>query len=272
MERVFWEKEQGEKLMDNVNEVAREVQQEVQVARRPWYYVLRQARFLLAVYLVLLALFGGLAVLVYVHPLLPVDVAITQEFQENQMPWLRFLMVAVSFLGNVFWLFPALIVLTALVFWLLRMRLEGVMLAVICLSSSLVNVLVKLLVARPRPTQPLVEVLQKAAGNSFPSGHVMAYVAYWGTLFTFSLILFRKQRWWRIGLMVISALFVVLVGPSRIYLGDHWASDVLGGYVLGGLLVWLWLWVYTKLKERHVLAAPARTQPQPAEQPVKENA
>jgi undecaprenyl-diphosphatase len=254
--------------MDNVNEAAREVQQEVQVARRPWYYILRQARFLLAVYLVLLALFGGLAFLVYGHPLLPVDVAITQEFQENHMPWLRFLMVAVSYLGNVFWLFTCLIILTALAFWFLRLRLEGVILALICLSSSLLNGLVKLLVARPRPAEPLVEVLQRAGGNSFPSGHVMSYVAFWGTLFTFSLILFHSHRWWRTCLLIISALFVVLVGPSRIYLGDHWASDVLGGYILGGLLVWVWLWIYTKLKERHVLATPPRKQVQNPEKRV----
>jgi len=242
--------------MDNVNDAVKEVQQRVQVARRPWYSVLRQARFLLAVYLVILALFGSLAFLVYVHPLLPVDILITHEFQEKSMPWLRFLMVAVSYPGNAIWLSGLLIVLAALAFWFLHLRLEAVVLVVIYLTSSLLNVLVKLLVARPRPSQPLVEVLQHATGNSFPSGHVMAYVAYWGTLFTFSLILFHSHRWWRNTLLIISGLFVVLVGPSRIYLGDHWASDVLGGYLLGGLWLWFWLWLYTKLKERHVLTAP----------------
>lgn len=248
------------KQIDQVNEAVKGVQQEVQTARRPWYSILQQTRFLLGVYFVILAIFGSLAFLVYVHPLLPVDIAITQEFQENRSPWLNTLMVAVSYLGNTMWLFIGLIVLTAALFWLVRLRLEAVMLVVICLTSSLLNVLVKLLVDRPRPSQPLVVVIQHATGNSFPSGHVMSYVAYWGTLFTFSLILFRKERWWRIGLLILSGLFVVLVGPSRIYLGDHWASDVLGGYLLGGLWVWVWLWVYTKLKARHVLAAPLKKQ------------
>jgi membrane-associated phospholipid phosphatase len=244
--------------MDNVNEVAKGAQQEVQAARHPWYYTLRQTRFLLAIYLIVLALFGGLAFLVYVHPLLPVDVVITHEFQESQAPWLSTFMVAVSYLGNTIWLFVGLIVLTAVAFWAFRLRLEAVTLAFICLTCSLLNVLVKLLVARPRPTQPLVDVIQHATGNSFPSGHVMSYVAYWGTLFTFSLILFSGKRWWRIALLVVSGLFVVLVGPSRIYLGDHWASDVLGGYLLAGLWVWVCLWIYTKLKAHHVLAAPLK--------------
>ena len=244
--------------MDNVNEAVKDVQQEVQTARRPWYYALRQTRFLLGLYLLVLALFGSLAFLVYVHPLLPVDVVITHEFQESQAPWLNAFMVGVSYLGNSGWVFVGLIVLTAAAFWFFRLRLESLVLLFICLTCSLLNVLVKVLIDRPRPSQPLVLVLQHATGNSFPSGHVMSYVAYWGTLFTFSLILFRGKRWWRIALLIISALFVVLVGPSRIYLGDHWASDVLGGYLLGGLWVWVCLWIYTKLKERHVLATPAR--------------
>lgn len=241
---------------NTVNEAVKGIQQEVQTARRPWYHALRQARFLLLVYLVVLALFSALAFFVHVHPILPVDVAITREFQENQSPWLSTAMVAISYLGNTIWLFIGLIVLTTLALWAFRFRLEALTMILECLGSSLLNVLVKVLVDRPRPAQPLVSILQHATGNSFPSGHVMSYVAYWGLLFTFSLILFHGKRWWRIALLCISGLFVVLVGPSRIYLGDHWASDVLGAYVLGGLWLWFCLWVYTRLKERHVLASP----------------
>lgn len=247
--------------MENVNEAVKEVQQEIQAARRPWYHTLRQTRFLLVIYIIILALFGGLAFLVHVHPLLPVDVVITREFQENQSPWLSTFMVAVSFLGNTLWAFIGLIALTALAFWLFRWHLEALVLVFISLTSALLNILVKVLIARPRPSQPLVDVLQHATGASFPSGHVMSYVAFWGTLFTFSLILFRGKHWWRSALLIISGLFVILVGISRIYLGDHWASDVLGAYLLSGLWVWVCLWVYTKLKERHVLTTAPTVHP-----------
>ena len=65
----------------------------------------------------------------------------------------------------------------------------------------------------------------------------------------FAIILFQGKHWWRILLLVVSAALVVLVGPSRIYLGDHWASDVMGSYLIGGVL----LGVYLKLKERGIL-------------------
>ncbi len=121
--------------------------------------------------------------------------------------------------------------------------------------SAVLNELIKLLVARPRPTASLVEVIQAAGGQSFPSGHVMSYLAYFGLLFSLGIILFRGKRWWRMLLLSIPALFVVLVGPSRIYLGDHWTSDVLGAYLIGGVLLGLTLYLYLRLKEKGVLSS-----------------
>ena len=237
-----------DQVQETVDTTMKQVQQEVDSGREPWYRSSRRTRILAIVYFLQFLLFTALAWFVHFNPVLPVDVAITQEFQENKAPWLQSFMIAVSFLGNQPILFTALILVTAIAFWLVRLRLEAVVIVTLSVVSSVINFLLKLLVSRPRPTTHLVDVLQQANGLSFPSGHVMSYVAFWGLLFSLGLILFNRKHWWHYVLLVISALFVILVGPSRIYLGDHWASDVLGGYLFGGLLLGMTLWIYLRLK------------------------
>jgi undecaprenyl-diphosphatase len=202
-----------------------------------------------------LLLFGLLAWFVHIHPILPLDVAITHSFQQNQAPWLRIAMLAISYPGNSL-LLPVLILLAAGAFWALGDRLEAVFVGGLSAVSLLLNLLLKIQVSRPRPTANLVHIIQAAVGYSFPSGHVMAYIAYWGLLFAFGIILFQGRHWWRTALLITSAAFVVLIGPSRVYLGDHWASDVLGAYLIGGVLLGLAVGFYLPLKERGVLETP----------------
>jgi membrane-associated phospholipid phosphatase len=210
---------------------------------------------LLQVFALQLTLFGLLAWFVHIHPIMPLDVAITHAFQQNQAPWLRITMLAISYPGSSS-LLPVLVMLMTVVFWTMGVRLEAVFVAGLSAVSLLLNLLIKVLVGRPRPTGHLVDIIQTAIGYSFPSGHVMAYIAYWGLLFCFGVILFQGRHWWRTTLLVTSAAFVVLIGLSRIYLGDHWASDVLGAYLIGGVLLGLAILVYLPLKERGVLQTP----------------
>ncbi len=81
----------------------------------------------------------------------------------------------------------------------------------------------------------------------------MAYIADWGLLFSFGVLLVKGKHWWRSALLTTSVAFVVLIGPSRVYLGDHWASDVLGAYLIGEALLGLAVAIYLPLKERGVL-------------------
>jgi membrane-associated phospholipid phosphatase len=206
-----------------------------------------------------LTLFGALAEFVHVHPIVPLDIAITRRFQQNQAPWLRITMLAISFPGSSP-LLPILVVRTTRVFWVVGLRLEATFVAGLSTVSLLLSLLIKILVARPRPTGNLVHIIKKGLGYSFPSGHVMAYIAYFGLLFAFGVILFRGRHWWRTALLVNSAAMVVLIGPSRIYLGDHWASDVLGAYLIGESLLGIAVAGYLPLKLCGVLETPgART-------------
>jgi undecaprenyl-diphosphatase len=248
----------GERIGAGAEKVVEKAKQEVAAARSPWYQTKRWGSVLLIVYAALLVLFGLLAWWVASHPILAIDIKITRAFQDIQAPWLQMIMIAVSYLGNQLLLFIGLIALTALLFWILGLRLESITIVVLSATSSALDWAIKLIVARPRPTASLVEVLQGASGSSFPSAHVMSYVAFWGLLFSFGIILFRGHYWWRTTLLIISALFVVLVGPSRVYLGVHWTSDVLGSYLLSGILLGVAMWIYLYLKGKNVLASRSK--------------
>src|SRR6266851_8457071 len=118
----------------------------------------------------------------------------------------------------------------------LRYRVEATFLLLSVAGAGILEWLVKLLVHRPRPAGPDVHVLTHVGGFSFPSGHVVSYMALFGFLLYLAWIALRSPvlRW---GTVSLCLLLLVLIGPSRIYLGAHWASDVLGAYLLGG--VWL---------------------------------
>jgi membrane-associated phospholipid phosphatase len=251
-----------EGLHEHIESIAENTERDITASRRTKEHVRHVGGILLSIYAIQLSLFGMLAWLVHVYPVNPIDTTITREFQENPATWLKVSMDAVSFGGNIF-VIPCLVLLAALIFWFAGLRLEAVFVVALSLISFGVNTLLKILVARPRPSSHLVDVFQATTGLSFPSGHVMAYMAFWGLLFSFGIILFRGTRWWRIALLIVSAFFVALIGPSRIYLGDHWASDVLGAYLIGGVLLGIALWIYIKLKERGIMETErARTRPE----------
>jgi membrane-associated phospholipid phosphatase len=115
--------------------------------------------------------------------------------------------------------------------WLAGFRRE----ALFTLATPLPGYLtasIKALVARPRPTMEDVRVASELLDFSYPSGHVVSYVSLYGFLFFLTYVLFKRSRPRTLALVLL-ALPISLVGISRIYLGHHWVSDVLGGYALG---------------------------------------
>jgi undecaprenyl-diphosphatase len=127
------------------------------------------------------------------------------------------------------------IVLTPVFGWLVYRRRPrlAIFLAVTALGSSLLNRLTKAAVDRARPNLP--DPVAAAHGTSFPSGHAQAATVGCGILVLIFLPVVRRAR--RTSLYAGAALVVALIGFSRIALGVHYVSDVLGGIVLGA--AWL---------------------------------
>lgn len=158
------------------------------------------------------------------------DVAITTAIQRIDVPLFGELMQAITALG--YWPWDWLVLGVAVAgLWLAGFRRAVVFLLATPVPGLLTGA-IKELIARPRPADDAVRVAWQLLDYSFPSGHVVSFVSLYGFLFFLTYVLFRSS-WWRTALLILLGALAVLVGPSRIYLGHHWASDVLGGYALG---------------------------------------
>jgi membrane-associated phospholipid phosphatase len=199
--------------------------------------------------------FATLTILVKTTPSFPIDLQITRALQSLRSPVFSAFMNVISwpgFLPQCF-IVSVLIVLTL---YILGFRWESVAAVFATLLPPLSNMIVKEIIQRPRPTTDLVHVFSTLDSYSFPSGHVMFYVGFFGFLW-FLVYTLLKRSWLRTTLLVFIGIFIVLVGTSRIYLGQHWASDVLGAYLLGSLTLFANVGFCRWGKQRFFIHQPA---------------
>ncbi len=207
---------------------------------------LRRAELL---YLALLTAFVVLAVCAHFYTYFGWDARAAHALQQLPVPGLVNFMRGVSFFGNTWHPF-ALTTATCLAFLVCGRRTEAAGLVLSAGGGSLLNTIVKHVVARPRPAAALVTIYKALPTKSFPSGHVTFYVCYFGFLcFAAYAVLPHRSTARRVALMLLP-LPIATVGLSRVYLGAHWPSDVLGAYLLSGLWLASALHFYRKWKQR----------------------
>lgn len=176
--------------------------------------------------------FAVLAIAVSASDTLSIDQSLQTWVGEHRHSAVTSVMQAVTWLGSGTVLYPATIVLTLI--WWRRERdwRPGAMLAASLAGSTVLYNLFKRITERPRP--PATDAVGTFSHWSFPSGHATQCMAFFAML----VVLASLVGWARPRLVGIAAAAVVLmVGASRIYLGAHWFTDVLGGYALGGAWV-----------------------------------
>ena len=110
---------------------------------------------------------------------------------------------------------------------IVKNRKQGILVSINLISIFVFNQVLKLVFNR---TRPVGNRLIEAEGYSFPSGHSMVSMAYYGFLIY---LIYKniKNRKWKYILCVLLSLLILIIGFSRIYLGVHYASDVVGGFL-----------------------------------------
>jgi len=233
-----------EKIKDAAEQAAKS--ETTSPPRREYRTLLFQVALFLAI-----SAFALLTFMVKTTPSFPIDLQITQTLQSIASPLFSAAMSVISWPG---FLPQAIVipVLAVLVIYTFGLHWEALMTLIAALLPSVINVWVKELIRRPRPAIDLVNVFRILDSYSFPSGHVMFYVGFFGFLWflIFTLLRHSLPRMLLLGLL---GSLILLVGLSRIYLGQHWASDVLGAYLLGGLTLAAILQFYRWGKKRYFI-------------------
>ena len=225
-------------------------------------------RVVLSLWILGFMLLAAASVIVRLHPApWPFDLQTTIALQNLQLPsWVSTPIVWASIVDNPF---PTEISYVA---WLVVLSLIGVVVwrrggspipwfvTAIFLSLGVAAMagldrIIANLVARPRPSSPLIHVYMPEPGiPSFPSGHVENDVVYYGFLLYLSLtkpVSEWRYRWILIPFQLYAVLNILLIGFSRVLEGSHWLTDALAGYLAGALwlvlLIFLYCWTLDRL-------------------------
>lgn len=182
-----------------------------------------------------IALLAVVALLIHFLVPLSWNIAGTLAVQSIRFPGLQELMRLISGFGNA----PKVVIITVIALVACNKRREAFFLTLSGLGGWFVAMQLKHLFASQRPTADVVNVFHQWPTGSFPSGHLVFYVCYFGFLYFVAREKLPVKSIFRRAVMIPLALLIVLVGISRLYLGEHWLSDLPGSYLLGG--VWLYL-------------------------------
>ena len=200
--------------------------------------------FLILSFFALVVSFIILSFLVVQHPVPNLDVQISLFIQKIQSPVLDQIMLGISFFGELPWSL-IMVLMVAGIFFIFKFRREAYFITSL-LSSALVILGVKNIINRPRPTEFYVRLVEINRFQSFPSGHVMSYILFFGFIIILMKNLKTIPNTIRQTITYISLFLMILIPFSRIYLGAHWLSDTIGGVILGLICLYPICYFYFK--------------------------
>lgn len=178
--------------------------------------------YLLFIIIICLVITGFILEDVYEREILEFDKLAFSLFK-IRTPLLTKIFLIITNLGSPY----VLIVLTLLSFLLKNKKLSFIITGNLGLIT-IINQVLKFIIKRPRPSDLFLVV---ETGYSFPSGHSMVSLSFYGLLIYFIYKYFKNKKL-KIFLITLLSLIIVLIGISRVYLGVHFVSDVISGFLL----------------------------------------
>ena len=161
------------------------------------------------------------------------DGTVRNSIHALSSPALTSAMKAISFTGKVVFLAGLGLAAAVVLAWLRFWRDLGLFLVTMC-GEIILEMALKASYMRARP-DPFFD-LPAPASYSFPSGHALGSLCFYGVA-AFMIVRHSDSRWVRIAVSSAAAVLILAIGFSRVYLGVHYPSDVLGGYFVG--VIWL---------------------------------
>ncbi len=190
----------------------------------------------------LIALTAAVFVLAAIFPQFPGDEWALLQIQSFQTVWLTAIGTALSYVG---WAPVALgLIVAAVIVLLLRQRQADAKVALLGALFIMAGIALKFVVERPRPDHFLVDAGAKL--SSFPSGHTVFAAIFCGVA------ILVIENWVqrsvaRRSLQVALLLLILIMGASRVYLGFHWPSDILGAYLYSAIVLGELVWIRKRL-------------------------
>ena len=212
-------------------------------------FSMKLTRYLLTAFiigLVSLIGFSCMAILISGHKIVKFDQYVISYIQGFESPTLTSIMNFFTYVGSFPIVFGIFIIVAFILYFVLKHRSELLLFGTVVIGTPIINQVLKQFFHRVRPDlHRLIEI----GGFSFPSGHAMNALAVYGIL---SFLLWRHipSRLWRTTLIIISTIIILMIGTSRIYLGVHYPSDIIGGYFASGFWLTISIYFFRRYKEK----------------------
>ncbi|WP_432362437.1 phosphatase PAP2 family protein [Sporosarcina sp. UB5] len=211
---------------------------------------MKKSRIRLSVAISLSVLFGSafafIVIAILSGMIIGFDRSIIDAIQGLEASWLTSIMLAFTFIGSTKVVMVLIIAMTAYLLWGLRARSQAYFFFFAMIGTIVLNQTLKFIFKRDRPE---FHRLAEIGGYSFPSGHAMMGFSLYAL---FAILLWRRIRSTagRIALVAFAIFMFSMIAISRIYLGVHYPSDILGGMFASAFWLTLTIFLFVQFQKR----------------------